>query len=95
MPFPHEFRPYTKVDIESLHPNQHGVYGIFRDNIAVYIGSGDIRKRLLDHLNGDNVCIVREKPNQWAGAVISGDTTKREGELIREYNPICNQVIPR
>jgi len=96
MPFQNEFRPYTRSSVESLDLNQNGVYGIFRGNIAVYIGSGDIRTRLLAHLNGDNACIIRENPNQWTGEVYkSGDLTKREGELIREYDPICNQVIPR
>jgi hypothetical protein len=95
MPFHHEFRPYTKAEIEGLNPNQNGVYGIFRGNAAVYIGSGDIRARLLAHINGDNACITKEKPNQWTGEVFVGDPTKREGELIREYHPLCNEVIPK
>ena len=94
MPFPHPMRPYTKPNVLSLDPNQNGVYGIFRDTTAVYIGSGDIRERLLAHLDGDNECITREKPNVWTGIVFSGDPTKREGELILEYQPVCNKVIP-
>jgi len=88
-------RPYTRRDIESLDPNQNGVYGIFRRTIAVYIGSGDIRERMLAHINGDNPCITRNTPNQWTAEVISGDPTPREGALIREYNPICNKLIPQ
>ncbi len=94
MPLHHEMRPYTRESIVSLNANQNGVYGIFSGNVAVYIGSGDIRERLLAHLGGDNPCISRNNPNLWTGEVFSGDPTKREGELIREYRPICNQVIP-
>lgn len=94
MPFPHDMRPYTKARVGKLNPNQNGVYGVFRDSEAIYIGSGDIRERLLAHLNDDNECITREKPNQWTAIVFSGDPTKREGELILEYQPVCNKVIP-
>jgi hypothetical protein len=95
VPFKHEMRPYTRESITRLNPNQNGVYGIFRNTLAVYIGSGDLRERLLAHLNGDNPCISRNNPNQWTGEVFSGDPTRREGELIREYDPICNKVVPR
>lgn len=95
MPFEHPMRPYTNADVRSINRNQNGVYGIFRDNTAVYIGSGDIRERMLAHLSSDNACIVRENPNQWTAETLSGDPTAKEGELIREYEPICNLVIPR
>jgi len=94
MPFQHEMRPYTREEVLRLKPNQNGVYGIFRFTDAIYIGSGDMRERLLAHLGGDNPCITRNMPNAWTGAVLSGDSTMREGELIREYRPKCNQVIP-
>ena len=95
MPFPHEKRPYTRENILSLNPNQNGIYGIFNGDVAVYIGSGDLRERLLAHLGGDNPCISRNNPNLWTGIVFSGDPTTREGKLIREYQPICNRVTPR
>jgi hypothetical protein len=94
MPFAHKMRPYTEESILALDPNQNGVYGIFRDVTAVYIGSGDLRERLLAHINGDNPCITSNTPNLWTGEVFSGDPTKREADLIREYRPVCNKVIP-
>ena len=94
MPFAHEMRPYTKENILTLKPNQNGVYGIFRDTVAIYVGSGDLRERLLVHINGDNPCIIGNNPNLWTGEVLSGDLTKREAELIREYQPKCNRVMP-
>lgn len=94
MPFEYEMRSYTRENILTLKPNQNGVYGIFNDNLAVYIGSGDMRERLLAHLDGDNRCIIRHSPNFWTAEVFSGDPTRREGELIREYRPVCNKAVP-
>ena len=95
MPFTNPMRPYTKEEIEKLNPDQNGVYGIFLGNTAVYIGSGDIRERMLAHINGDNPCIIAHHPNQWTASLISGDPTGKEGELILEYQPLCNKVVPR
>jgi len=95
MPFKHGMRPYTKEDVLKLNPNQNGVYGIFRNSAAIYVGSGDIRERVLAHLNGDNPCITRNTPNLWTAELVSGDPSKREAELIQEYRPECNKVLPR
>ena len=95
MPFTHLRRPFNKESILTLDPNQNGVYGIFSYSSAVYIGSGDLRERLLAHLNGDNHCITQNHPKEWTAEVVSGDPKEREGELIREYNPVCNQVVPK
>ena len=95
MSFKGEKRPYTKENILNLKPAQNGVYGIFRGNQPVYVGSGDIRERMLAHVNGDNRCINQNSPNWWTGILINGDPTRKEGELIQEYNPVCNIVIPR
>ncbi|MBC8511849.1 MAG: hypothetical protein H8D32_02570 [Dehalococcoidia bacterium] len=95
MPFKHGFRPYTRDRVKALNPNQNGVYGLFRGNVVIYIGSGDIPTRLLAHLDGDNACITKEAPDQWTDEVLKDDPTRREGELIQEYAPICNKVIPR
>ena len=92
MPFQNAMRSYTLADVLSLNLNQNGVYGIFLHNNPIYIGSGDIRARLFAHLNGYVPCITRNNPNQWTGEVFSGDPAMREGELIREYKPICNEI---
>ncbi len=95
MPFTHPRRPYNKESILTLDPNQNGVYGIFGYLSALYIGSGDLRERLLAHMNGDNPCITKNTPKEWTGEVVPGDPKEREAELIREYRPICNQVVPK
>lgn len=68
MPFPEQQkRPFTKTGIEVLTQNQIGIYGIFNDTECIYIGQGDIRERLLRHLNGDIPCILLKKPIYYLG----------------------------
>jgi len=94
MPFPkQEPRIFNRQNIESLSPNQYGVYGLFKEGTWIYVGKGDIRNRLLDHLNGDNACITSLRPTHWVDEVVSGDATAREKQLILELNPACNQKV--
>lgn len=94
MPFVQQTpRVFTRQNVEALNPNQFGVYGLFRQGVWVYVGKGDIRQRLLNHLNGDNPCISRERPTHWVDEVISGDPSEREKQLIQELTPVCNQRV--
>jgi len=83
-------RSFARQDIETLTPGQVGVYGLFRQNQWVYVGKGDLRERLLAHLNGDNPCISRQVPTQWVGEVTPADPSARERQLILELQPSCN-----
>jgi hypothetical protein len=80
------------VGIETLNPNQLGVYGLFKQGQWIYIGKGDIRQRLLDHLNGDNPCITRQAPTHFV-AEVTPSMDERERQLISEFQPTCNQRI--
>ena len=94
MPFtPQTPRTFTRANVEMLDPNQIGVYGLFRQDTWIYIGKGDIRQRLLDHLNSDNLCINQQKPTHWVDVVTGGDPSQTEESLIAEYRPICNKRI--
>lgn len=88
-------RAFNRQNIEALNTNQSGVYGIFKQGVWVYVGKGDIRQRLLDHLNGDNPCILRQIPTHWVAEVIPNQTpmNNRERELILELNPACNMRV--
>ncbi|OFX80136.1 MAG: hypothetical protein A2X20_00295 [Bacteroidetes bacterium GWE2_40_15] len=86
-------RRFCRADIETINVDQIGVYGIFLQGIWVYIGKGDIRQRLLDHLNGDNPKILSWKPTHWVAEVIKGDSSMREKQLIVELNPRCNMRL--
>jgi len=83
---------FRRESIESLRINPMGIYRLYRDALCIYIGKGDIRKRLLEHLNGDNPCITREAPNYWDfEEIINMD--EREKQLIRELDPVCNKKM--
>ena len=93
MPFPQQDpRPFTRTGIETLNLNQFGVYGLFRQAQWIYVGKGDIRQRLLDHLNGDNPCIISHAPTYFV-AEVTPNADQRERQLIQELQPICNQRV--
>lgn len=87
-------RVFIKSNVESILPNQLGVYGIFGQNRWIYIGKGDIRTRLLAHLNGDNPAILAARPTHWVDEVcVDPKMSIREKQLILELNPLCNRKI--
>lgn len=93
MPFVQQTpRPFIKAEVLLLNENQIGVYGLFRQGQWVYVGKGDIRQRLLDHLNGDNLCINKQKPTHWV-AELASNPDQREKQLITELDPVCNQRV--
>ena len=93
MPFPDQTpRAFNRTNIENLNTGQMGCYGLYREDGWVYVGKGDIRARLLDHLNGDNPCITRENPTSWVDEV-TGNSDARERELIAELDPVCNKRV--
>ena len=85
-----EARLFMRSAIEALNPDQIGVYGIYKQDQWIYVGRGDIRDRLLDHLNGGNSCITRNNPTHFLTEVTANHVA-RERELILELNPVCSQ----
>ncbi len=83
-------RPFIRSEILGLNPGELGIYGLLRNKQWIYIGKGDIRIRLLSHLNGDNQSIKNQEPSHWV-AEITGNYQNRELELIEEYQPLCNR----
>lgn len=93
MPFYNSgYREFTRSEIESIHPNQYGVYGIFRHDAWIYVGRGDLRTRLLSHVNGENPMITKERPTHFVAEVTSHEVV-REKALIAELRPLANQKI--
>lgn len=84
-------REFTRANIEAIRPGLNGVYGLFKTNQWIYVGKGDIRQRLLEHLKGDNPCIAMMQPTHYVDEVITGDPSSRERQLILELKPACNQ----
>jgi len=83
---------FNKEAIESFNVGQMGVYAIYNARTWIYIGRGDIRQRLLDHLNGDVPSINANSPTHFR-AEVTGDSVKREQQLLREYMPACNERL--
>jgi hypothetical protein len=92
MPFPYAMRPFMKERVLTLKEDQFGCYGIFRGDICIYVGSGDLRERLLAHLNDDNPCITRQRPDRWTG-IVTEKGHEREVELTLEYKPVCTKRV--
>ena len=82
----------SKEDVQRLADGQIGVYGVLRNEQWIYVGRGDIKQRLLAHLNGDNPCILKENPTHFV-AELAQYPEKRERELIIELAPVCNQRV--
>ena len=92
MPFTTVPKPYTLREIESFDPNQIGVYGLYCGGLWIYVGRGNIRVRLLGHLNGDNHCITRSQPTHWV-AEVTTDMVARKKKLQRELRPVCSERV--
>ena len=94
MPFPKQDpKPFIRERILSIAGNPDGCYGLYVSGREwVYVGSGDIKARLLAHLNGDNPCITNHQPTHWVD-VVTGSYIETEKALILEFNPTCNKRI--
>ena len=83
-------RPFTAEGIARVTAGQIGVYGIFRADVWVYVGKGDIKAELARYLNGENPRITAEHPTTWC-AIVTDDCDRLEKALILKYRPIANQ----
>jgi hypothetical protein len=96
-PFPPQSpQPFTQASVESITPGQIGCYGVFRYALSgiecLYVGKGVIRERLLEHLSGENSCIIMSGPTHWMAA-ITPDCDELEKQLILELAPKCNRRV--
>lgn len=86
---------FTRASILASAPAQSGVYAIYNPQSFIYFGEGqDIRARLLDHLNGDNPCILRHQPTgfvfETADAYLR---VGRQDQLILQLGSLCNKRL--
>jgi len=89
MPFPPQKpQPFERASVEAVATGTVGCYGLFRKDRWVYIGKGDIRQRLLAHLQGDNPWLVDHQPTHWV-AVETVDYDSAERELVLACDPVC------
>lgn len=81
-------------DIEEV-LTEEGVYFLSETNSEdgiIYIGRADnLRERLSDHPDTNNLCLQRKNIKYFAYEETS-DSEKREEELIGDYDPDCNRT---
>ena len=89
MPFPPQRpKPFDRPSVETLNAGLVGCYGLFREDRWVYIGKGQIRERLLAHLDGDDPSILQSGPTHWV-AVETADYDTLQRELVVACSPVC------
>ncbi len=75
-------------------PSYEGIYFLSEnpsDDGIVYIGRADnLRQRLSQHPDPNNFCLQNKKISYFAYEV-TNESEEREQELIRYYDPECNQ----
>lgn len=86
---------YSMNSVLSSATQNSGVYGIFKPDQWIYIGeSGNIKQRLIQHLNRDNECIVRHGPTAFIFELCpSSERVQRQDALILEFLPPCNTTL--
>jgi len=82
---------FRREELEAIDEGQEGIYALLRGETFVYIGSGEIRGRLLAHLAGDPPCVARERPDRWI-AVATPRAAEWTPRLVAEYDPVCNRA---
>ena len=88
--------PWNHVTILTQAPTASGVYAISTTREWIYIGeAADIRRRLLQHFNGDNLCITASSPTQFSFELVPFEQPRldRQNQLILEMQPRCNQTL--
>jgi hypothetical protein len=96
MPFANPNRyAYTELCVEKHCPAASGVYVLYSTGgftwEVIYVGEAeDVQKSLLQHLEGDNACIVDRRPTSFIAERVDAERRRaRCDELIGEYSPTC------
>lgn len=85
-------QPFNSFGVSSLAPGYTGVYGIFRQNVWVYIGKGNIKERLTEHLR--NSFILAQGPTHFVTELwLDPHMSNREKQLILACRPLCNLKV--
>jgi excinuclease UvrABC nuclease subunit len=77
-------------------PHAGGVYGIFNQNVWIYVGeAADVHARLIEHLNGTDPISQQIRSNVPTGFVfepvpLQPSRVTRVSQLISELRPVFN-----
>lgn len=92
MPLEETYFHYDRASVTSHAPGVPGVYALWNRDVWVYVGeTDDIKKRLLEHLSGENECIASGRPTAFGFELIDDPVERiaRQAALIRDLLPIC------
>jgi len=83
---------FDRASVAIHAPPESGVYAIFAGTTWIYVGESlDIRAQLMEHLDGDNPCFTVFPGLMWSYELHLSETCAwRQGELVREFHPVCN-----
>ncbi|MGQ0615266.1 MAG: hypothetical protein ACT4PV_16155 [Planctomycetaceae bacterium] len=82
--------PFDRETVEGIDEGQTGCYGLLdAERVIVYIGTGDLRARLLAHLDAPEPSLAEARPTHWLG-VVTPKAAVLARELIGFYRPRCN-----
>ncbi|MGO9576649.1 MAG: hypothetical protein ACLPTQ_20260 [Terriglobales bacterium] len=86
---------FNRASVLANAPNASGVYGIYRQGVWIYVGqSKDIQARLMQYINGENACILRNQPTGFTYDLApEWQLDALEQGLIVGLNPACNQRV--
>ncbi len=83
---------FDATAIQTNVPSTSGTYAIFKGlDTCVYVGqSADLKASLLQHLAGDNPCILQNQPTSFQFVVEPAlQRVQHQQRLFGELNPIC------
>jgi predicted GIY-YIG superfamily endonuclease len=96
VPFPPENSfAFAAGSVRAHAPNASGVYGIFNSSQWIYVGeSGDIQRRLIDHLNDTEAGIKRFSPTGFIFELQPvASRMDRQNTLSRELAVECKERL--
>ncbi len=87
--------PFDATSIHIYAPNQSGVYALHDSQRWIYVGETEnLHDRLMQHVNGDNACVTRQRPTHFSFELWPGQQrVRRQDQLIVELGPSCNQRL--
>jgi hypothetical protein len=80
---------FDRAAVDAIRAGVVGCYGLFRRDRWIYIGGGDIRQRLLAHLDGERPWSTSEQPTHWV-SVETTDYAAVTDDLVLACGPLCN-----
>jgi hypothetical protein len=90
VPFPPQKpKPFDRAAVAAVRAGVVGCYGLFCRDRWIYIGGGDIRERLLAHLDGERPWAATEQPTHWV-SVEAADYDALTNDLVLACSPVGN-----